>query len=195
MVNSRGERFVQEDHPSVNHGEHAVMAQPGHRHWAIFDQKILDTAPPLVPNWTAAQVTEACASHPMFKSAASLRELGVLSGIHPQNLQRSVEAYNRAQTSGRPDPFGLQHRPLPIASPPYYAIRMQGWSLISFAGLGVDANLQVTRDDGQPIANLYAAGEVIGAGATSGKAYTNGMLVTPAVTFGRLLGQRILQFT
>ena len=41
------------------------------------------------------------------------------------------------------------------------------------------------------ISNLYAIGEVIGAGATSGAAYTNGMLVTPAITFGRLLGSTL----
>jgi fumarate reductase flavoprotein subunit len=45
--------------------------------------------------------------------------------------------------------------------------------------------------EARPIPNLYAIGEVIGAGATSGAAYTNGMLVTPAITFGRLLGQRL----
>jgi predicted oxidoreductase len=45
--------------------------------------------------------------------------------------------------------------------------------------------------EARPIQNLYAIGEVIGAGATSGAAYTNGMLVTPAITFGKLLGQRL----
>ena len=39
---------------------------------------------------------------------------------------------------------------------------------------------------------LYAIGsEVIGAGADLGAAYTNGMLVTPAITFGRLLGSKL----
>tara|TARA_B100001750_G_scaffold89773_1_gene70928 strand:- start:92 stop:202 length:111 start_codon:yes stop_codon:yes gene_type:complete len=33
---------------------------------------------------------------------------------------------------------------------------------------------------------------VIGAGTTLGNAYVNGMLVTPATAFGRLLGERIL---
>ena len=69
---------------------------------------------------------------------------------------------------------------------------MQGWTLVSFAGLTVDGQLRVLDKDQQPIPNLYALGEVIGAGATSGNAYTNGMLVTPAITFGRILGQSIL---
>lgn len=195
LVNSGGERFVQEDHPSVNHIEHAIVAQPGHRHWAIFDQAILDTAPPLVPDWDAGRVAEACNSHPMFQAADTLGDLGVRAGINPRQLIQTVATYNNAQVSDRPDPFGLQHRPLPIARPPYYAIRMQGWTLISFAGLAVDDKLRVTQPDGQPVPNLYAVGEVIGAGATSGRAYTNGMLVTPALTFGRLLGQQILEFS
>jgi succinate dehydrogenase/fumarate reductase flavoprotein subunit len=62
---------------------------------------------------------------------------------------------------------------------------------MSFAGFKVSAGLQVMSDEGSVIPNLYAIGEVIGAGATSGAAYTNGMLVTPAITFGRLLGTRL----
>ncbi len=190
LVNARGERFVREDHPSINHIEHALAQQPGHRHWAIFDDEILAQAPPLVPDWTARQVREACGKHPMFASAPTLGELAVRAGLHPRTLASTVADYNEARARQAPDPLGLRHRPLPIAKPPFYAIRMQGWTLISFAGLGVDGELRVTRPDGAPIPNLFAVGEVIGAGATSGAAYTNGMLVTPGLTFGRLLGQR-----
>jgi fumarate reductase flavoprotein subunit len=192
LVNSDGERFVQEDHPSIDHIEHLAAQQPGHRHWAIFDQEILDSAPPLVPDWSAQQVVEACDSHPMFSRADTLGQLAVRAGVNPRNLIATVADYNEARDKEAADPMGLKHRPLPIAKPPFYAVRMQGWTLISFAGLGVDGQLQVTSDDGRPIPNLYAVGEVIGAGATSGRAYTNGMLVTPALTFGKLLGERIL---
>lgn len=194
LVNSDGERFVQEDHPSMNHIEHAIAEQPGHRHWAIFDQEILDKAPPLVPDWDAEQVAAACRSHPMFRAADTIGDLAIRAGLNPRQLQRTVDAYNKARANGRPDPFSLQHRPLAIAKPPYYAVRMQGWTLVSFAGLAVNDRLGVIQADGQPVENLYAVGEVIGAGATSGRAYTNGMLVTPALTFGRLLGQQFLEF-
>jgi fumarate reductase flavoprotein subunit len=194
LVNSNGERFVQEDHASIDHIEKQLGKQPGHRHWAIFDTNILDQAPPLIPNWDAQAVRDACNDHPMFSSADSISELGVRAGVHPRHLQTTVEAYNKARENKTDDPQGLQHRPLAIAKPPFYAVRMQGWTLVSFAGLAVNPQLQVIRNDGQAVQNLYAAGEIIGAGATSGNAYTNGMLVTPAITFGRLLGERILQF-
>lgn len=195
LVNSNGERFVQEDHPSIDHIEHALAQQPDHRHWAIFDQAILDTAPSIVEEWDATQIMDATNSHPMFSSASSIGELATRTGVNAENLIETVAAFNTARANRRPDPMGLTYRPLPITKPPFYAIRMQGWTLISFAGLGVDTNLQVTKASGEPIPNLHAVGEVIGAGATSGKAYTNGMLVTPAITFGRLLGQRILDFS
>ena len=78
-----------------------------------------------------------------------------------------------------------------IEKAPFYAIAMQGWTLVSFAGLSVNRNFQVLDPQRKAISNLYAIGEVIGAGATSGAAYTNGMLVTPAITFGRLLGSAL----
>jgi fumarate reductase flavoprotein subunit len=46
----------------------------------------------------------------------------------------------------------------------------------------------VTRKDGSPIPNLYAAGEVLGSGATLGNAFVPGMMLTPALSLGRWLG-------
>jgi fumarate reductase flavoprotein subunit len=192
LVNARGERFVREDNPHVHDIETAIRQQPGERHWAVFDDAILDQAPPLVPDWSPDKLRGAAGTQAMFSKADTIGELAGAAGLDPETLIATVDAYNRARERQRPDPFGLQHRPLPIAKPPFYAVRMNGWTLISFAGLGVNTKLEVTTSSGEPIPNLYAVGEVIGAGATSGNAYTNGMLVTPGITFGRLLGKRIL---
>ncbi|MCC5794994.1 MAG: FAD-dependent oxidoreductase [Chromatiales bacterium] len=192
LVNVHGQRFCREDHPSVHALEVAAAAQPGHRHWAIFDQRILESAPPLSRRWTREQQLQVLRNNPAFSSADSLGVLALRAGLDPQGLLRTVAAYNEALTQRRPDPFGLEHRPLPIVQPPFHAIRMQGWTLVSFAGLAVNERLQVTREDGRAIPGLYAAGEVIGAGATSGRAYVNGTLATSALTFGRLLGQTLL---
>jgi fumarate reductase flavoprotein subunit len=192
LVNANGERFVQEDHPSIDFMEKALGRQPGHRHWIVFDAEILDKAPPLLDGWTPAEIRKAAEEHPMFSKADNIGELAVKAGVNPHKLVATIDAYNQARANNKPDPLGLTHRPLPIAKAPFYAIRAQGWTLVSFAGLAVNSQLQVIKPGGEPVTNLYAAGEVIGAGATSGAAYTNGMLVTPAITFGRLLGERIL---
>jgi fumarate reductase flavoprotein subunit len=45
---------------------------------------------------------------------------------------------------------------------------------------------------GQPVPNLYAAGEALGGGTLSGRSFVGGMSVTPSLAFGRYLGSNIL---
>ena len=192
LVNAHGERFVREDHPSVDHIEHGILGQPGQRHWAVYDQAMLEQSSPIIPDWTRERLAREHETHPMFHRADTVEQLAMRAGLHPLRLTRTVAQYNERLARGEADPLAREHRPLPLAQPPFYAIEMQGWTLVSFAGLAVNGQLQVTTPEGQPIPNLYAVGEALGAGSTSGNAYTNGMLVTPAITFGRLLGQRLL---
>jgi fumarate reductase flavoprotein subunit len=159
---------------------------------------MLDESPPIIPGWSAApawsakRIMNESNQHTMFKSDYDLEILAVKSDLNPKNLVATVERYNTDLINKRNDVFQRIHRPLPIAKPPFYSIRLQGWTLCSFAGLAVNGNLEVIKPSGKPVKNLYAVGEVIGAGTTSGNAYVNGMMVTPAITFGRLLGEQIL---
>ena len=137
------------------------------------------------------QLAAAFDRYHFFSRAESVEELASWSGIDADGLVKTIDSYNQAQAKGRDRDFNREHLPMPISKAPYYAIRMQGAQILTFAGLGVDTELRVTREDGTPIPNLFAAGEVIGAGATTGNALVNGMMVTPALTFGRLIGQRI----
>jgi fumarate reductase flavoprotein subunit len=189
-VNVNGERFGQEAHPSVDVREHNVLKQPGHRYWIVFDDQILDQAPPLIAGWDRDAIRRAFGKHHMFARGDSLLELAKWAGVDADGLQRSVAAYNAGQSSGE-DGFGRTHTPLPIARPPFYAVRVQGFSILTYGGLAVDQTLRVQRGDGSVVPNLYAAGEVLGKGSLSGQAYVGGMSLTPALTFGRLIAQRI----
>jgi fumarate reductase flavoprotein subunit len=193
-VNAQGKRFVREDETSVDRREKALAKQSGHRMWVISDQEMIDKAPLYVARLKKEQFLDLFGSHPMMSRADTLEALGVKAGIDPRSLGQTVAAFNAAIASGTMDPLGRMHRPIPIAKPPFYAVRMTGWTVITFAGLAVDGQLRVVRPDGTPIPNLFAAGEAIGGGATSGNAYTNGAMVTPALTFGRLLGQKMLSW-
>ena len=57
------------------------------------------------------------------------------------------------------------------------------------AGLAVDARLRVVGADGRPVGGLFAAGEVLGREVLSGDAFVGGMSLTPAVAFGRRIGE------
>ncbi|MEZ5475235.1 MAG: FAD-dependent oxidoreductase [Steroidobacteraceae bacterium] len=193
-VNARGDRFVREDHPSHEHREHALAKQPGHRLWVVYDSAIARQAPPFLGRMKPEQIREAFTSnHPMFATATDLTVMAVKTGMDPRRLHRSVQQFNSAIETRSIDPFGRGHRPLALREAPFFAVRMTGWTVISFAGITVDGSLRVLREDGAVIPNLYAAGEALGAGATSGSAYTNGTMVTPALAFGRWLGRRAMQ--
>jgi fumarate reductase flavoprotein subunit len=191
-VNARGDRFIREDMPSVDARENALLEQPGLRYWVIFDQAILEAAPPIVIDWTRAEVEAAFdAGYPSFLRAETLSGLALAAGIDPEGLERAVRGYNYGVATGN-DFLGRSHLPLPIGRGPFHAIRQQGSAITTTAGLAVNQSLQVLRRDGSAIPGLYAAGEVLGSGQTMGRAFCGGMMVTPALTFGRLLGQSIV---
>jgi len=192
-VNANGQRFIQEDIPSVDAREHALLQQPDLRYWIVFDQTILDTAPVGVRGWTREDLRIAFDRHPMFFQGATVEALAERCGLPAVALQDTLRTYNQGVAAGD-DLLGRKHLPSPIANGPFYAIRVQGYSTTSSVGVAVDEQLRVIRKDGVAIPNLYAAGELLGAGQLMGQAFCGGMMITPAVTFGRLLGQRILDF-
>lgn len=187
-VNVHGERFVNEEESSVDIREHSLLEQPDLRYWIVFDEAILTEAPPGVIGWTRDRIRNAFGQHPMFYGAPSVDELAAATGVDTAALKQTIATFNRTDLA---DPLGRRHRPLPIEKPPFYAIRMQGHSVTSTVGIAVDRELRVTRPDGTPIGNLYAAGELLGSGQTMGSAFVGGMMLTPALSLGRYLGQRL----
>jgi fumarate reductase flavoprotein subunit len=189
-VNERGERFLAEDAEWVDDRESALQRQPGQRMWVVFDDAIKRAAPQLIWLWFDQAHANPFATHANFFQADTLIQLAQGSGIDPAGLSRTVAAFNAAQQT-QDDDLGRKHMPMPIAQPPFYAVRLQGCGITTAAGVAVDNELRVLNVSGRPIGNLYAAGEALGSGQTMGASASGGMMVTPALTFGRLLGQRL----
>lgn len=190
-VGRDGSRFVREDVDSVDARERALATLPGLTFFAVFDDRIWRESPPLLPGWSPDALAAAWNGHASFHSAETLSDLSRAAGIDSDGLAKTIETYNQAVAGRRPDPFGRQHLPLPIAEPPFRAIMMHGMVLKTAAGLAVDETLSVLDRDERPISGLYAVGEAIGGGTLSGNAFVGGMSVTPALGFGRWLGQSL----
>ena len=159
--------------------------------FTVFDDRAVEESPNIVIGWSSEKLRRIAGNRPGIFTADSIGELAAAAGIGADGLRRSVERYNAAVASGRDDDFGRQVMPAPIERAPFYAMQNHGITLITFAGVDVDAELRVRREDGTPIEGLYAAGEVLGAAATCGQSFCGGMMLTPAITFGRLLGERL----
>ncbi len=195
FVNVEGERFVREDVPSHDVIEQSLLKQTDTVCWIVFDEAMFEAAKPVMNPaiWSRDEYRAMFNNRPFFHMADTLPELARLAGFDEQAFAGTVASFNAGQASGK-DAFERQHMPLPFAKAPYYAIKLHSWKYTSYSGLAVDGQLRVTTAEGQPVPGLYAAGEIIGNGSTMGRSVCGGMSVTPALTFGRLLGQTILDF-
>jgi fumarate reductase flavoprotein subunit len=198
LVNVDGKRFVQEDILSHDVYEQGLRAQHEERAWFVFDSEIYKKAPKLVggaigSSWDAEDTETAFneGKKMFFFKANTISELAQKAKVNAAELEKTIADYNQGQASGK-DRLGRKHMPLPITKPPYYAVQTQSWALTSYAGIAVNGDLQVIKQDGKPVGNLYAAGELLGMGQLMGNSVCGGMSVTPALTLGRLLGQKIL---
>ena len=192
-VDGGGKRFMREDHPSIDYRERALLSQPGNRMHIVFDHGILSNAAPLMAEGEDAYRAR-FGKHPNFFKAETVAELAAKLGVPGGNLKKTIADYNAAVDKGADKAFGRQFLPRPIEKAPFYAIEVGGITVISPAGLKVDKNLRVLAKSGKAIPNLYAAGEVLGFTRTSGDAFVGGLSLTPALTFGRLLGEKILRW-
>lgn len=193
-VDRHGERFMAEDEPSIDEKERILSTLPGLTFWQVVDDAALEasrTTRPFVNGASLDELRAAAGSHAAIHTAETIEELARLAGIDPAGLVTTVQRYNAAVDAGRDPDFGRTHLPSRLETPPFYALENHGTTLITFAGVDVDGDLRVRRDDGTVVEGLYAAGEILGAAATTGNAFCGGMLLTPALSFGRLLGERL----
>ena len=192
FVDAGGRRFVAEDHESVDIREAALARLPGLAFWVVFDGDILREAPPLLPRFDRARLEQAFAGHPHFVRAEGVEALCARTGIDADGLRATLAAYNAAVAAGGGDPLGRIHMPRPIRGPVFVALRCVGMVLRTAGGVAVDDRLRVLDAGGSPIPGLHVAGEIVGGGTMSGDGYVGGMSVTPALGFGRWLGETVL---
>ena len=192
FVNRSGQRFVREDHPSVDHREHALLDQDGMEMFIVFDEGVRQNAPHFHTEIERDHALKLFGDHPSYFKSDTLAGLAAHCGVDAANLAASVAQFNEAVETGTDAVLGRESLPRPIDTPPYYAIHAVGFTVLSPAGLDADVGMRVLDTEGQPIPNLYASGEVFGKARLSGQTFLSGMSLLPAVTFGRLLGQKLL---
>ncbi len=193
-VDREGSRWVAEDEPSIDEKERALTSVPEQTFWTVFDDRALAAATgeqQIVVGKEPEEVRAMANARPGVHAAESVSALAEAAGIDPDGLAATVRAYNAAVVTGVDPDFGRMHLPAPIERGPFYAIRNHAITLVTFQGLDTDADCGVRDEAGVVVPGLFAVGEVIGAAATCGNSFCGGMLLTPALTLGRLLGVRL----
>jgi tricarballylate dehydrogenase len=195
VVDRTGRRFFDEGAGLVHETWEAFSRRlhfevPGRTAFAILDARVH-----AIPDWQRATRSEV-PPH----GAATLGALAKQIGVDADELARTVASYNAACT-GDPQKFdatvcdGLAASPSltppksnwarAITEPPFLAWPIIGAIAYTFGGLSTDTSARVLRD-GEPIAGLYAAGEITG--HFYGTA-PNAVSVLRAFVFGRIAGR------
>jgi len=190
FVDNQGKRFMTEDHQSIDYRERALLNQPEMKMNIVFDSDILENSAPLTlldPDVYRAKF----GYHPNFIKANTIEELAEGLGCQVSVLTTTIQNYNASVEQKKDKEFNKFFLIRKIENPPFYGIKAMGVTVLSPAGLAVDADLRVIKQGGNAIPNLYAAGEILGFGRTSGNAFVGGLSLTPALTFGKLLGERL----
>ncbi|MEM6987228.1 MAG: FAD-binding protein, partial [Pseudomonadota bacterium] len=193
MLNANGQRFVDEginfrNYTYAQFGR-AVLEQPGHFAWQIFDAKVFDL---LYGEYHFHDAS--------YVEAQSLEALvQQLEGVDAAAALRTLEAYNHAVDDSVPfEPSVLDGKAanLPLAksnwaqkidTPPYRAYPVTGGITFTYGGLHIDDAGAVLRADGSAIAGLYACGEMVGGVFFGG--YPGGSGLTSGAVFGIRAGR------
>lgn len=189
VVNTRGERFYDE-------GEDAwpkryaiwgslVAEQPDQIAFVITDSKVAGRFMPSV--------------FPAIE-AASIRDLASTLGLPADAVETTVRTFNQAVRPGRFDHTVLDdcttegltppksHWAQVIDTPPFLAYPLRPGITFTYLGVRVDQAARVQMQDGQPAANIFAAGEIM-AGNVLRRGYVAGVGMTIGTVFGRLAGE------
>ena len=188
-VNLDGRRFVDESVSYKISGD-ACLEQRDALAYQIFDAGIMALS---VPGVTTSDFQGALASGHLVQ-ADSVAALAAKLGIDAATLAATLERYNRdIALHGRDTEFGrdglANHYGAlrPIDTAPFYAYASTSAVLATYAGLAIDAQARVLDVYGEPIAGLYAAGEVTG--GFHGAAYMTGSSLGKSAVFGRIAGR------
>jgi 3-oxosteroid 1-dehydrogenase len=212
-VNRNGVRFVDEASGYDDFGKGMVADQlktgSNCPCWLVFDAHFREkfTAGGIMPTPVLPdrRIPPDWWDHYIFK-ADTLEALAEKIQVPAQALAKTVANINTYSRNGQDPEFGrggnaydrffgdptVTPNPslAPIETAPFYAVAINLGDLGTKGGLKADARGRVLRADGQPIPNLYAAGNA--SGSPFGNCYPGaGGTIGPALTFGYIAANDI----
>ena len=176
LVNQEGKRFVNETE-TRDKVSAAEIAQTGGYAYLILDQKMVDESGPLQKYKSNGFTTE----------GASIEELAKNIDVDTNILKETLENWNKAVEDQKDPEFERTSFTNTLTNAPYYAIKVSPGVHHTMGGLAINDKTEVLNKDGNPIPNLYAAGEVTG--GVHGANRLGGNAVTDILVFGRIAGR------
>lgn len=197
LVNVEGNRFVNEK-ASNRHILEPMLKNANGQGYVFMDQKSWEGFYKRAPETGVSHedmdkyLANDGKSAPLFVKGATIEEVAKKAGINADNLKATVAKYNGFVKAKKDADFGrpVEYMKAEIAAEgPYYIVEQKPRFATTMGGVCTDDHLNIIREDGKVIPNLYAAGELVGgvmgddspAGANVGWALTSGRVAADAI--------------
>ena len=192
LVGENGKRFINEF--QLGGAKHGHLAYGGtwqapalpEKSWQVVDSTIFAEGP-LYPSWSPDGAFEI--EKGWILKADTLEELAELMGLEGDAaaaLPQTVADYNGFCEQGRDWAWDREKDLVPLAEPPYYAVRLMPSIYNTVGGPRKNAKSQVVKPGGVPIPRLYAAGVFSESVAQTYTVF--GQNWAEIVNFGRIAG-------
>jgi succinate dehydrogenase/fumarate reductase flavoprotein subunit len=184
-VNRHGRRFRNEGdsyghakkHLEVFHYDHLKAEWPNHPWYMIFDEKTRKAGPIIMTRRSPGRAPYATYNlsrnlyhwskdnskeirNGWIKQAATISELGKITGIDSSRLRETISKYNNYCQSGHDPDFQRRSKILdPIDTPPFYAVESAVNIINTQGGPRRNAEGRVMGVYGNPIPRLFSGGE------------------------------------
>lgn len=123
----------------------------------------------------------------------SLADLAKKIGVNADNLNKTIESWNKAVTTGKDKEFGrTTGMDRELDRGPYFAIHVHPAIHYTMGGIHINTETEVLDTNGNVIDGLFAAGEV--SGGLHGNNRIGGNSIAETVIFGRQAGIQMAKY-
>lgn len=182
LVNNSGQRFVNELDTRKNVTQ-AIDDLGGTGAYLIFDQSIRNRV----------KAIEFYDHIGLVETGQTLSALAETIKVDINSLQSTVNNWNQAVKIKNDQDFGRKTgMERDISEAPFFAIHIAPAVHYTMGGVAINHQTQVLDEANQPIAGLFAAGEV--SGGLHGNNRIGGNSIAETVVFGRQAGQQVYKY-
>ncbi|MBM7543422.1 fumarate reductase flavoprotein subunit [Weissella beninensis] len=182
LVNNDGQRFVNELDTRKNVTA-AIDSLGGTGAFLIFDQGIRDRV----------KAIEFYDHVGLVHHGTEITDLAKTINVPSKALETTIANWNMAVTEHNDQQFnrktGMDRG---VVTGPFYAIHIAPAVHYTMGGVAINTATEVLNEDNQPIAGLYAAGEVVG--GLHGNNRIGGNSIAETVIFGRQAGIQVFAY-
>ncbi|WP_180326613.1 FAD-binding protein [Raoultibacter phocaeensis] len=183
VVNGSGARFVSEN-MEYKQALRVFKDQPTTDFYWVFDEV---SRQGMVPSGNSYRL-----DYTFLLETGDATEAGnyqeLAEKLNLPDLTATLDAVNECARNGAVDEFGNEKLRAMLLDGNMYAIKVTPTPYIAQGGLKVDPACHVQKEDGTPIAGLYAAGDVVGSVENrDGAMYRIGL--TQAIAYGLIAGE------